>query len=438
MITVESVDVARAPESLLGCSLDAPTAGFSVDGHVLRIVGWALASEGPLVSVEIGGMGLGALAQGALVRKRPDLEAAYPNILHAGMCGFDVLVPLVGLPPSFSLWIIVVGEDGKRHHIGSLTAQRSKLSLPMTSGPSPVMITTLGRTGSTWLTQLLAEHPAIIALEPFRLEPRIVGYWAEICRALVKPSSYLAPLLSTEPETDGWWQGSRPIPGRPVDMRSFDILEQWFSDGHITDIATFCRDSVHRFYREVHQLSGLAEQPRYIVEKFMPTWVPEYSREIFPEAKELFLIRDFRDRLASVLNFNQRRGYDAFGREQFSSDEAYVRKKVLGDAVSLLRAWQSRRDRALLVRYEDLVLQPQQTTVNILEYLDLPADLTSATALREGARPAEERMATHRTTDDAAASVGRWRRDLDVSLQRTCDEVLGELLIEFGYDLASG
>ena len=39
---------------------------------------------------------------------------------------------------------------------------------------------------------------------------------------------------------------------------------------------------------------------------------------------------------------------------------------------------------------------------------------------------------THRTSDTPADSIGRWRRDTPET-QALCQEVLGDLLVEFGY-----
>ncbi len=434
MITVEAVNSHRSAGGDFDCFVDAPVAGHSVDGHVLRLAGWALGTVAPVKRLEVGSVGLGVLAWASVARTRPDVEQAMPATAGARSFVFEVFVPLLGLPSAFSLWVSAIDEAGARHHIASLSGTRSTLELPPGSGPDPVMVTTLGRTGSTWLTQLLGAHPDMLALEPFRVDARVASYWAEVCRALVS-SSYLAPLFSTEVDADLWWLGrSSTLASREPILD----LDQWFSTTHTTDVAMFCRDRIQAFYHHAAHASGVDRSPRYVVEKFNPTGLPALVREFFPAGKELFLVRDFRDLLASVTNFNLRRGYAAFGRAVFASDEAYVKGKILPDAASLLKAWQSRRDRAFLVHYEDLVLQPRQTAANILEYLELPADETSATALVEGAQLPEDRTAAHRTTTDAPVSVGRWRRDLDVSLQHTCHEVLGGILVEFGYDAGLG
>jgi hypothetical protein len=42
-------------------------------------------------------------------------------------------------------------------------------------------------------------------------------------------------------------------------------------------------------------------------------------------------------------------------------------------------------------------------------------------------------LEAHRTSADVIASVGRWRRDLDGSMQKTCQQVFGDVLEELGY-----
>jgi hypothetical protein len=43
-------------------------------------------------------------------------------------------------------------------------------------------------------------------------------------------------------------------------------------------------------------------------------------------------------------------------------------------------------------------------------------------------------LAEHGTAPDPAASVGRWRTDLDDDLARACARSFGEALAKFGYE----
>ena len=431
MIAIEAVDIVHVPEGLVGSSIDAPVAGGTIDGHVLQIVGWALGETAPVERVEVGGMSRGVLAQSHVVRPRPDMEATVPSNPHARTCGFGLSVSLLAMPSPFSLWVVAVDALGTRRHIGTITGTRAPLELPVVEGPVPLMVTTSGRTGSTWLTHLLGAHERILALEPFRVEPRVLSYWIDVLRTLTAPASFMAPLLSTEPESEGWWLGSGRTLGEPGHSPE---LESWLASAHVTDVATFCRDRIRALYAEFAETSGSVADQLFFVEKCNPSMVPSLVLELFPEGREIFLVRDFRDRLASIIGYNRRRGYDDFGRAAFDSDEAYVREYVRGSALTLLSAWRSRAERSLLVRYEDLVLEPATTTASILSYLDLPADRTAVDTLLARAAIPDSQTQSHRTSHDAVASVGRWKVDLSESLQEVCLEELGEALVAFGYE----
>jgi len=161
--------------------------------------------------------------------------------------------------------------------------------------------------------------------------------------------------------------------------------------------------------------------------------LPDLLSELYPEAREIVLVRDFRDLLSSVLAFNEKRGYQAFGREQRDSDADYIRSTLRRSAESLLNRWRSREQTAHLVRYEDLVLDPSGTLSQLLRYLDLDHSNRAVERTIERAQNASG-TEHHRTVSDPAASIGRWRRDLSEELQLVCAEALDPVLGQFGYE----
>src|SRR5207237_659105 len=99
----------------------------------------------------------------------------------------------------------------------------------------------------------------------------------------------------------------------------------------------------------------------------------------------------------------------------------------------LLDAYTERADRAYLLRYEDLILEPVTSLSRLLGYLGLPADEQLVRRMVEAPQKREGPLAAHRTTDDPRSSIGRWRRDLDSSMQQACELWLGDILRDFGY-----
>jgi hypothetical protein len=164
--------------------------------------------------------------------------------------------------------------------------------------------------------------------------------------------------------------------------------------------------------------------------------VPDVLGEVYGGAKEVILVRDFRDVLSSILAFNRKRGYEAFGRETVDNDEEYVTTRMLPEATALLERYRERAGDAHLVRYEDLILEPTRTLRELLRYLRVESDDTTVSNTLDLALAGTAHMNQHRTTDDQAASIGRWRSDLPLALRDVSEEALGPILVEFGYDLS--
>ena len=162
--------------------------------------------------------------------------------------------------------------------------------------------------------------------------------------------------------------------------------------------------------------------------------MPQLLRELYPDAREVFLVRDFRDMLCSIRAFNEKRGTSAFGLEGEGAEVGYV-QDMLGPSVdNLLHEWRSRADRAHLVRYEDLITDERGTLERVLDYLGVDSDEATVQGMLQTA--SEDRLngqEAHRTSATAAESIGRWARDLDSSFQAACDSAFEEVHSVFGY-----
>jgi hypothetical protein len=184
--------------------------------------------------------------------------------------------------------------------------------------------------------------------------------------------------------------------------------------------------------------------PVYFAEKHLgPNYVPVLAWELYPHAKEIFLVRDLRDLASSMLAFSARRGPSSFGMEPGMTREQYLRERVRLVAWQLRKAWRSRRDRAHLLRYEDLVARPAETLGGVFEYLELEATAAEIDRILSiGAETAptaagwshdDGLVAEHRTSETPEDSIGRWRREHDAEFRELLQEVLGDLLEDFGY-----
>ncbi len=91
----------------------------------------------------------------------------------------------------------------------------------------------------------------------------------------------------------------------------------------------------------------------------------------------------------------------------------------------------NRRESKRIVRYEDLMQKPVETLAGLCQWLELDVPVQTL-----------ERITTsafrwggwwHKTSSSAAASIGRWTRELDAQQGRFADQRFKRYLQAFGY-----
>ncbi|MGE5689860.1 MAG: sulfotransferase, partial [Pseudomonadota bacterium] len=259
-------------------------------------------------------------------------------------------------------------------------------------------------------------------------EARFLSYWLEVVRTLTTPTSYLVPLMPPDMAGDAWWHGhtDAPVP-YPVD----DRVGAAMTADHVSAAVAFARARMSAFYERLAESTGAAPA-RLFVEKLLPNpWARRLARDVVPELREIILVRDFRDMLASILAMDRRRGYAGFGRRPDQTDRAYV--TAVGETVDLLAAAADDAPGSLIVRYEDLAKDPRAITTEMLRYLELEARPSEVDAMVAAGDAPSAALDRHRTTPDRATSIGRWRRDLPPELQDLCGAVFCDALARFGY-----
>jgi hypothetical protein len=418
--------------ALHGAGVSVPQRGSRGSSHALHVSGWVIGSESPAHLVQI-------LDRGRIIREvkvtgsRPEIAEQYAGVARDVDCIFGATVGLLGRGEECKLSLRALLRGGIKVPIGSVRLRRQPVRTGFEPAIQPLMVTSLGRSGSTWMQEILASHPQVTVYPEFPYEHKMCGYWLHALKVLSEPANQLQSSDQLF-ETNPWWVGSNPYND---ELRLKDpALREWFGRDYVERQAAFCQSNIEEWYQRV--ASRRSEPAFFFAEKFIPSSLQEMAWELYPRAKEILLVRDFRDMASSILAFDKKRGYSGFGRRGGDSDESYIRMMGAG-AHDLTQAWRERRDRAHLVRYEDLVFRPHETLTDLLDYLELDtseAAVDELVAVMSGAPAGSGADATvrmHRTSPDAAASVGRWRRDLDESLHVPCRETFGDLLEELGY-----
>ncbi|MDW8351717.1 MAG: sulfotransferase [Anaerolineae bacterium] len=171
-----------------------------------------------------------------------------------------------------------------------------------------------------------------------------------------------------------------PNPFLTVTVERYLGEEGWFDAHYVSQIVLHARSMIDLFYRRIAAAQQRAANVSHFAEKQAIPYYSWLTWELYPGAREIFLVRDFRDVYCSILAFNRKRGVTVFGRENVDIDEAYA--GWLGERiVDLQHNWEARADRALLVRYEDLIRSPDAEMTRVLDYLGLDSSVTTVRAL---------------------------------------------------------
>lgn len=412
----------------LHANLERPTAGESIEGFCVPLVGWALSPGGESVEIQISDSHevLRCLARRM---RRPDIAEVYPGVGSSEASGFSLAFDAVTLPCEFDLRI-AGNVGGEALPFARIAGSRQRFEPAQTHDPAPLMVTTLGRTGSTLLMTLLSLHPSIMAYHPVAHDSRPFAYWLDAAIAMASPNSHMQ-LLDSTGQDNAWWLGPVPVP-----VETFHRLEQPVRRLLLRDEPeTLLQAAIARASEFAARLARAEEREgtSYAAEKCWAGHVPRLLSELSAECREIFLVRDFRDVLASILAFNAKRGYPAFGREHVNSDEQFLERLAL-DVEALAQSFDERGERSLLIRYEELVEDPGDALTDIFDYLGLESSPSSVAAIVERGRALlDTTRADHRTTEKVSASSGRWQRDLTPALQQACTEAFEGPLRRFGY-----
>jgi hypothetical protein len=361
---------------------------------------------------------------------RRTLVATAPNTSPPG--GFSTAVSLLGVPAEFVLEIEAAFDDASPATIARIEGRRPALRTDHQPRFAPILLKTLGRAGSTWVTHLIGAHPQALAYRPFDYEPRVLDYWMEILRTLAQPYSYAQAIDPDVDEGRGWFVGRRRSLG-PVDLSPDPAVESWVETRSVEELATFAMQRVDSFYDAV---AAAQQRPNasHFVERAHEWHELLLVRELYPDARVVVLVRDMRDLLASRLAFNRKRGVHQFGMDPSTSTEDYVRGTMRKEIDDLHETWTALDGDATLVRYEDLIREPLATVRRLFEEVGLEADdATVAEVVGQARDSRPDRQAGHKTTASDDASIGRWQRDLEPALQEACDEAFAVSLEVFGY-----
>jgi Sulfotransferase family len=282
-----------------------------------------------------------------------------------------------------------------------------------TPGPiTPIVINQIaGRSGTT-LTMSLLDHRLVAFDRVYPYENRYLAYMARLLTPVGEsfedsPEWNGVKLLRGEPDRFG------PLPFEPlsldrVDLRSRLVRHWW-----------------EAFSESLREFSG--EHLRYYAEKRWGNMIGLLT-EAQIGCAIINLVRDPRDVICSVRSFDEKRGFFGFGRTTDMTEDDFL--YFLIDRMEVNLASMTCLDpihQSTLVRYEDIIDNPARTAAAVGDFLGItlsagPEDLKG------------EIFELHSTSEQAAGSVGRWRRDLSMRDVKAVTARLGHEMARYGYE----
>jgi len=280
------------------------------------------------------------------------------------------------------------------------------------------------RSGSTWLLRMLADLDGIVPIDDPHLGHHL-GVWRPIPLAWAigeEDAPELTTLLDlkagepgyffAERYRDSWWRPLR------------ELIEA-------------------RFQAQARELNGSLSGSATFVVKEPGSHAAPLLADLFPESKLVFLLRDGRDVVDSWLDAYREGSWAMRGGAFPVAPAGRVALIRWLSAVWAFRsravreAFQAREpaDRAM-VRYERLRTHTEECLEEICETLELPTDrlVEIAAQHRFEQLPSDARGPGSETR---IATPGSWRENLSAKEQAAMHEVLGEALVEFGYESPS-
>jgi hypothetical protein len=430
---VEILDVTQVVtggEHFWGSHLDLPCAGQTFDSRALLVAGWALPRKAKNAVISVRFLE-NELANGELEVPRPDVARHFPRVAQSGRCGFFFPINLIGAAEEFTLQVSVIVRKGLVVPIGEIRGRQKPLCATYRPRLQPIIVTSLGRSGSTLVMRLLSAHPQILVLRQHPYEVSPLRYWLHVLSVLSARGDYQK---SANPDMVGQHHdlvGKNPYHVQPV--LEIPRLGEWLSRGFPDELAAFCLRNIETFYEKLEEAyERQGKGTRYFAEKSAPLMLLNLLPQLYSEARELVLVRDLRDVFCSVRSFNHKRGTVGFGYELVDSDVEYLRL-LRTNGELMLAHWRERQQRSFLLHYEALITRPKETLQQVLEYLNL--DSSPEILLQMVQSMAEETadLKQHRTVADPQATIGRWRRDLPARLQKICAAEWTDVLTALGY-----
>lgn len=426
-----------------GLSVNVANTSLGLEGNsatTITLVGTAVSNRAPRFRVEFSCVGheLGGASRdipvGHLKKYAPDaLSDAATSLPDDALCGFAAQLSKLSLTPGQPIDIHINYGSGPKTWAGSCYGIKEyDRSFVQRSRWKPVLVAAMGRSGTTLLMSYLAAHPEIAATPVAQYEFRLASYLWRAAQILTTPAN---PYVSLHP--DGF-ETSMPhaIGYNPfwfyefLNKLSGPNTRRWLENSFV---ATTLGNMVRSFddYCDALATDLCADKAHFIAEKVLDSSLNAFVSNVFEKSYQIYLVRDFRDVVASAIAFNSKRGTRSFGLGA-ARDQIHWLHALAAGANQIAASCEVSTGKALVIHYEDLVLETRGELRRIFEYLGADCSFATIDGIIEAQR-GDRSLRGHETSSSPMRSIGRWRNDLRDEEKAIVENLFAPALKTFGY-----
>jgi hypothetical protein len=261
----------------------------------------------------------------------------------------------------------------------------------------------------------LSRHPDILVAQNHPHELKLVSYYTAVLRTLVTESDRQR---STNPD------GMHAVPNRffvgfnpyHTDSEKGDpALAAFWNELAPRALRKTLTELIDTYYQKIADATSKPSATLFAEKIGTVGQVLDAASFMFGHVREILLVRDPRDIICSSKSF--------WNREFMESV-----KSLKGQFIGMARPRDARSVHQHVVRYEDLLLRPQQTMGDLFSALGLRPVETNPNVLAEA-----DVFARHATSTSPAETISRWQRDLTAEQAEIATAELNSVLLRYGY-----
>ncbi len=402
-LNIKSIKTLRTNSENFNFRIDQPSENAFINGATLTMSGWIFDKEYPVKNIKLKYRGEETLFD--LEINRPDVAQSFGITNLPTQLGFKIECPINLNGKNHTVLLTACTESFERNFAEISIEVLSPQSFKTDAKIKPIIVTSLGRTGTTLCLSTLSKHPKITTVP---LYPYEVNFAQSIFQHAI----------------DGFQVAN-------TNGLKSDQFNEFFNESYPKELMKNAVQTVDSFY-SITDDSNQQSSPEYFIEKFTPFQTQPWFKAAYEDSKEIFLVRDFRDVICSIMSFNKKRGYKAFSRENFESDEDFI--KNFNGPKALLKAWEESKSDSLLVKYEDFILDTKSTLTTIFDYLNLDYTDSFLNELSNSVNNPTNVLENHMTSKSPKNSIRKWEKDLPDHLLNVANESFEDVLSSLGYD----